>query len=122
MADVYKAVKLTDRVYWVGAIDWTIRDFHGYTTHRGSTYNAYLIMADKITLVDTVKAPFKEELLSRIASVVNPKDIQVIVSNHSEMDHSGCLADMIKLVEPEKVVASTMGAKTLPDIFIWTRR
>ena len=116
MADVYKAVKLTDRVYWVGAIDWTIRDFHGYTTHRGSTYNAYLIMADKITLVDTVKAPFKEELLSRIASVVNPKDIQVIVSNHSEMDHSGCLADMIKLVEPEKVVASTMGAKTLPDI------
>ena len=116
MADVYKAVKLTDRVYWVGAIDWTIRDFHGYTTHRGSTYNAYLILADKITLVDTVKAPFREELLSRIASVINPKDIQVIVSNHSEMDHSGCLAEMISLVEPEKVVASTMGAKTLKDI------
>ncbi|MCX5827250.1 MAG: FprA family A-type flavoprotein [Deltaproteobacteria bacterium] len=117
MADVYKAVKLTDRVYWVGAIDWTIRDFHGYTTPRGSTYNAYLILADKITLVDTVKAPFREELLSRIASVVDPKDIQVIVSNHSEMDHSGCLADMINLIEPEKVVASTMGAKTLRDIF-----
>lgn len=116
MADVYKAVKLTDRVYWVGAIDWTIRDFHGYTTHRGSTYNAYLILADKITLVDTVKAPFREELLSRIASVVNPKDIRVIVSNHSEMDHSGCLSDIISLVEPEKVVASTMGAKTLQDI------
>jgi flavorubredoxin len=117
MADVYKAVKLTDRVYWVGAIDWTIRDFHGYTTRRGSTYNAYLIMADKITLVDTVKAPFKEELFSRIASVVNPKDIQIIVSNHSEMDHSGSLADTIELVDPEKVVASTMGAKTLQDLF-----
>jgi flavorubredoxin len=116
MADVYKAVKLTDRVYWVGAIDWTIRDFHGYTTPRGSTYNAYLILADKLTLVDTVKAPFKEELFSRIASVVNPKDIQIIVSNHSEMDHAGALADTIELVNPEKVVASTMGAKTLPDI------
>jgi flavorubredoxin len=116
MADIYKAVKLTDKVYWVGAIDWTIRDFHGYTTHRGSTYNAYLILADKIALVDTVKAPFRDELFSRIASVVNPRDIDFIVSNHSEMDHSGCLADAIELIRPEKVVASTMGAKTLQEV------
>jgi len=117
MADIYKAVKLTDKVYWVGAIDWTIRDFHGYTTHRGSTYNAYLILADKITLVDTVKAPFREELISRIASVVDPRDIKIIVSNHSEMDHTGCLYDLIDLVRPDQVVASTMGTKTLGDIY-----
>ncbi len=117
MRGIYKAVKLTDKVYWVGAIDWTIRDFHGYTTKRGSTYNAYLIMADKITLVDTVKEPFKEELLARIASVVNPGDIDIIISNHSEMDHSGCLHEIVDLVKPEKVYASAMGVKTLKELF-----
>ena len=98
MPGFYKAVKISEHVYWVGAVDWTIRDFHGYTTKRGSSYNAYLIMADKITLVDTVKAPFKQELLSRIASVTDPKSIDYIISNHSEMDHSGCLAEVIQEV------------------------
>jgi len=117
MLGVYKAVKLSDKVYWVGAIDWTIRDFHGYTTKRGSSYNAYLILADKVTLIDTVKAPFKDELLARIASVVDPGDIDIIVSNHSEMDHSGCLREIIDLVRPEKVYASAMGVKTLKELF-----
>ncbi|MCD6571115.1 MAG: FprA family A-type flavoprotein [Deltaproteobacteria bacterium] len=115
--DFYKAVKVSDHVYWVGAIDWDIRNFHGYTTRRGSTYNAYLVLADKITLIDTVKAPFKEELLSRIASVIDPKEIAYIVSNHSEMDHTGCLPDVIDVIKPEKVYASTMGAKTLNEHF-----
>lgn len=117
MPGIYKAIKVSEHVYWVGAIDWTIRDFHGYTTKRGSTYNAYLIMADKITLIDTVKAPFKDELLSRIASVIDPDRIDYIISNHSEMDHSGCLAEIIREVNPEKVYASTMGAKTLKEHF-----
>ena len=109
----FKAQKITDDVYWVGAIDWTLRDFHGYATHRGTTYNAFLILADKITLIDTVKAPFKYEMLSRISSVINPEKIEYIVSNHSELDHSGCLPDVIRLVQPEKVFASTMGQKAL---------
>ena len=113
----YQAVKLTDRVYWVGAIDWTIRDFHGYTTKRGSTYNAYLILADKITLIDTVKAPFRDELLARIASVVDPGKIDIIVSNHSELDHTGCLCEIIERVKPEKVYASAMGTKALKELF-----
>jgi flavorubredoxin len=115
--DFYKAVRITDRVWWVGAIDWNIRDFHGYTTRRGSTYNAYLVMADKITLMDTVKAPFREEMLSRIASVVDPQEIRYIVSNHSEMDHTGSLPEVIDLLRPEKVFASPMGTKTLQDLF-----
>ena len=110
-------IKLSEHVWWVGAIDWTIRDFHGYTTKRGSTYNAYLIMADKITLVDTVKAPFKEELLARISALVDPKRIDYIVSNHSEMDHSGCLNDVIQVTRPEKVFASVMGCKALKEHF-----
>ncbi|MEA3223782.1 MAG: FprA family A-type flavoprotein [Thermodesulfobacteriota bacterium] len=117
MKKFYKAVKVSDHVYWVGAIDWNIRNFHGYTTRRGSTYNAYLILADKITLIDTVKAPFKEELLSRISSVIDPMDINYIVSNHSEMDHTGCLSETIDIARPEKVYASTMGAKTLNEHF-----
>lgn len=117
MKNFYKAVKVSDNVYWVGAIDWNIRNFHGYTTRRGSTYNAYLVLADKITLIDTVKTPFKEELLSRIVSVIDPRDINYIVSNHSEMDHTGCLSETIDIVRPEKVYASTMGAKTLNEHF-----
>jgi len=117
MKGPFKAVKVSEHVYWVGAIDWTIRDFHGYLTSRGSTYNAYLIMADKITLVDTVKAPFQEELLARVASVVDPGKIDYIVSNHSEMDHSGCLPQVIQKVKPEKVFASAIGAKTLKNFF-----
>jgi len=113
----YNAVKITDSVYWVGAIDWQIRDFHGYSTDKGTTYNAYLIMADKITLVDTVKKPFIEELISRISSVVDPKKIDYIISNHSEMDHSGSLVEMTELIGPEKVYVSKMGKKNLESHF-----
>ena len=117
MKDIYSAVKVTDNVYWVGAIDWTIRDFHGYTTPHGSTYNAYLVMADDITLIDTVKAPFKNEMLSRIKSIVDPSNIKYIISNHSEMDHSGCLSEMIDLIKPQTVFASPVGVKTLKELF-----
>lgn len=117
MKSPYRAVKVTDDVWWVGAIDWNIREFHGYRTPRGSTYNAYLIMADKITLVDTVKAPFREEMMARIADVVDPGRIDYIVSDHSEMDHSGCLPEVIEAVRPEKVIASAVGSKTLRELF-----
>jgi len=117
MKDIYSAIKVTDNVYWVGAIDWTIRDFHGYTTPHGSTYNAYLVMADDITLIDTVKAPFMDEMLSRIKSVIDPSKIKYIISNHSEMDHSGCLPEMIDLIKPQTVFASPVGVKTLKELF-----
>ena len=117
MKDIYSAVKVSDHVYWVGAIDWTIRDFHGYTTPHGSTYNAYLVMADEITLIDTVKAPFMDEMLSRIKSIVDPSKIKYIISNHSEMDHTGCLSQVIDLIKPKKVFASVIGSKTLKELF-----
>ena len=109
----FTAEKITEKVYWVGAIDWGVRDFHGYLTSRGSTYNAFLIIDEKVTLVDTVKKPFRDEMLARIASVVPIEKIDYIVSNHSEMDHTGCLTDMIELAKPEKVYASAMGKKAL---------
>ncbi len=112
-----KAVKITEHVWWVGAIDWALKEFHGYTTHRGTTYNAFLIMADKITLIDTVKAPFKNEMYARIASVVDPSKIDYIISNHAEMDHSGALPEVIRDLNPEKVFASVAGVKALHDHF-----
>jgi len=116
MAEAYRAIPITERVYWVGAVDWTLRDFHGYTTRRGSSYNAYLILADRVTLVDTVKKPFKEEYLSRVASVIDLRKVEVVVSNHSEMDHSGCLAEVIEEIRPREVYASPMGVKTLAEL------
>ncbi len=117
MRNVFSAVKVTEKVYWVGAVDWNVRDFHGYATDRGTTYNAYLVMADRITLIDTVKAPFKEEMMSRIASVIDPSKIDLIISNHSEMDHSGSLPAVAKAVRPDKIFASAMGRKALEEHF-----
>jgi len=111
----FSAIKVSEHVWWVGAVDWCLRDFHGYSTGRGSTYNAFLVMGDYPVLVDTVKAPFRDEMLARVASVVNPTDIKVIVSNHAEMDHSGALPQVVDIIKPDKVYASQMGVKNLHD-------
>ncbi|MCK4456752.1 MAG: FprA family A-type flavoprotein [Thermoplasmata archaeon] len=106
-------VEIKPGIYWVGAIDWDLRDFHGYTTDRGSTYNAYLIVDEKVVLVDTVKKPFFDEMLSRIKEIVDPARIDYIVSNHVEMDHSGSLPLMLDVVPNAIVLASPRGKKGL---------
>jgi flavorubredoxin len=106
-------VELKPDIYWVGGIDWDIRNFHGYSTNRGTTYNAYLIMDKKITLVDTVKHYLFDEMLARIKEIVNPKKIDYIVSNHVEMDHSGSLPKMIEAAPNAKIITSTRGEKGL---------
>ena len=117
MAESLRAVRVTDRVYWVGARDWEVREFHGYRTSRGTTYNAFLVLADKVTLVDTVKSPHRREMMARIRSVLEPTKIDYIISNHSEMDHSGCLPETIAAVKPEKVFASANGVRALEAHF-----
>lgn len=112
-----QAVQISEKVYWVGAIDWNIRDFHGYSTKRGTTYNAYLIMSEKPTLIDTVKKEFYGEMMERIQSVIDPKKIQIIISNHSEMDHSGALPQAVEAIEPEEVYVSSMGFKDITAQF-----
>lgn len=102
-------------MHWVGAIDWTIRDFHGYGTPRGTTYNSYLITGEKNILIDCVKKPYWEEMMDRISSVIDPKKIDIIISNHAEMDHSGSLPETVKYVQPEKVLASIKGVEALTD-------
>ncbi|VAW41914.1 rubredoxin-oxygen oxidoreductase [hydrothermal vent metagenome] len=108
-----KPIELAKNIYWVGAVDWDIRDFHGYSTNRGTTYNAYLIIDEKITLIDTVKKAFHGDLMHRIHNIIDPKKIDYIVVNHVEMDHSGSLPQVIEEVRPEKVFCSKMGHRAL---------
>jgi flavorubredoxin len=108
-----KPLEIAKGIYWVGAIDWSIRDFHGYSIN-GSTYNAYLIMDEKITLIDTVKSEFADELLSNINQIVDPKKIDYVISNHTEMDHSGGLPRVMQRIGKDKpIFCSKMGHKNL---------
>ncbi|MGV8074813.1 MAG: FprA family A-type flavoprotein [Syntrophobacteraceae bacterium] len=106
-------IEITKDIYWVGAIDWNIRDFHGYSTPKGSTYNAYLAIDDKIALFDTVKKPFKDDLLRNIRKITDPQNIDYLIVNHVEMDHSGALPEVLDLIQPKKIVCSPMGKKAL---------
>ena len=101
-----KAVEIKKNIYWVGAIDWSMRSFHGYQTGRGTTYNAYLILDDKITLIDTVKEQFAGELLERISSVIEPAKIDYIISNHAEPDHSGSLGILARHCPKAKIITT----------------
>lgn len=100
-------------IYWVGHIDWELRNFHGYSTPTGSTYNAYLIIDEKPTLIDTVKHYGFEEMASRIKAVIDPSKIEYIISNHTEMDHSGSIDKMLELCPNAEVVCSPNGEKGL---------
>ncbi len=105
-----RSVPVSDGITWVGAIDWNLRDFHGYETPRGTTYNAYLVRgAEKTALVDTVKLPFVDELLSRIADVMDPAEVDLIVVNHVEPDHNGGLRKVMEAMPRARVVASRSG-------------
>ncbi len=107
-------VTLYDNVYWVGAIDWDVREFHGYSTTRGTTYNAYLIKGnDRIALVDTVKAEFFPEMMSAIQRIVDPGEIDYVVVNHVEMDHSGSLVKLLEHAPKAEVIATANGVKGL---------
>lgn len=109
-----KPVKITEGIYCLPAIDWNIRDFHGYATEQGTTYNAYLIVDEKITLVDTVKKEFADDLLDAISQIVDPKKIDYVISNHTEMDHSGGLPRVMhKIGENKPIYCSKMGHKNL---------
>lgn len=100
------AIEISPKVWWVGGIDWNERLFHGYTTERGITYNAYLIMDEMITLIDTCKATFADELVQRISQVVDPAKIDVVITNHVEMDHSGSLPVIHKIAPNAEIYAS----------------
>jgi len=109
LTDEAEPLELARGVYWVGVIDWNLRDFHGYVTPKGTTYNAYLIVDDKITLVDTVKAEFSAEMLKRISQIVDPARIDHVIVNHVEMDHSGSLPAIMTAAPDATIYCSKNG-------------
>lgn len=113
-----KPIEVTKGIYWVGAIDWNVRDFHGYSTYQGTTYNAYLVMDEKITLIDTVKKEFVEQMFQRISHLIDPKKIDQVISNHTEMDHSGGLPwVMHRIGENKPLYCSKVGFRNLTNHF-----
>ena len=108
-----KLKEIKPGIYWVGVIDWDIRNFHGYLTQKGTTYNAYLIIDEKITLIDTVKPNLADKLIARIKQIIDPSKIDYIVSNHVEMDHSGALPKMMELAPNATIITCPNGDKGL---------
>jgi flavorubredoxin len=119
METAFTARRITENVWWVGAIDWELRNFHGYLTSEGSTYNAYLITGSEPILVDTVREPFYAEMMDRIRSVMDPSEIRHVVSCHAEMDHSGSLPRLLEEISPDTLFASGPGQKALAEHFHW---
>lgn len=112
-----KATEIKPDIFWVGAVDWNNRDFHGYSIKKGTTYNAYLIRDEKTALFDTVRRGFTTDLLHNLRQVTDPQKIDYIVVNHVEMDHSGALPELVELIKPEKIFCSPMGHKALLEHF-----
>lgn len=111
-------LQIKEDIYWVGAVDYQSRDFHGYSlSPQGTTYNAYVVKDEKNALFDTVKASSVNTLLCRMAHVVEPEKIDYIIVNHVELDHSGALPALIKACKPEKVFCSPMGQKAIEAHF-----
>lgn len=111
--------ELAKDVYWVGVVDWELRRFHGYelSTHRGSTYNSYLIVDKEVVLVDTVWTPFQDQLIENIRQVIDPAKITMVVANHSEVDHSGALPAVMRHAPQATVVVSRNGMESIPGHF-----
>ena len=112
-------VELAKGVYWVGFVDWSLRHFHGHelSTHRGSSYNAYLITDEKNVLVDTVWGPFADRLLENIKEIVDPSKIDVVVANHAEVDHSGALPEVMRHAPKATVIVSKRGRESVEGYY-----
>jgi flavorubredoxin len=109
--------RLSDNIDWVGAVDWTIRDFHSYDTQRGTSYNAYLVRDEKTALVDTVKAPFADDLLRNISRLVDLHRVDYVVCNHAEMDHAGSLPQVMQAMPQATLLCDRQCAAALGQHF-----
>ncbi len=107
--------EITPNVHWVGKIDWELRKFHGeeYSTHRGTSYNAYLVRDEKIALIETVWRPFAKEFVENLAREIDLNKIDYVIANHAEMDHSGALPELMSHIPDKPVYCSANGVKSL---------
>jgi glyoxylase-like metal-dependent hydrolase (beta-lactamase superfamily II) len=108
-------IKVTENVSWVGKVDWELRTFHGeeYSTHKGSTYNAYLVKDEKTVLIDTVWGPFAKEFVANLAKEIDLKQIDYIIMNHGEPDHSGALPELLRVIPGTPIYCTANAVKSL---------
>ncbi|HOD75459.1 MAG TPA: FprA family A-type flavoprotein [Syntrophorhabdaceae bacterium] len=116
-----KPIEIKPGIYWVGVIDWAIRDFHGYVTKNGTTYNNYLVMDDEVTLLDTVKHDFDATAVENIRRVVDPYKIKNIVINHIEPDHASSIAAIMEYAPDATIFITERGKKGLDRHFDTSR-
>ena len=109
------SLNVKSNIYWVGKIDWELRRFHGdeYSTHRGSSYNSYLIKEDKVALIDTVWKPFAKEFVEKLANEIDLNKIDYIIANHAESDHSGALPELMRIIPDTPIYCTNNGVKSL---------
>jgi len=108
-----KAIEIKPDIYWVGVIDWGIRDFHGYLTPNGTTYNNYLINDKQITLIDTVKHEFTAITIENINSIIVPSSIVNLIINHIEPDHAGGIDIIMRLIPRATIYITERGKRGL---------
>jgi flavorubredoxin len=108
-------ITIKDHITWVGKVDWELRKFHGeeYSTHRGSSYNSYLIRDEKTVLVDTVWKPFAKEFVENLKKEIDLKKIDYIIASHAESDHSGALPELMRLIPDTPVYCTANAVKSL---------
>jgi len=106
---------IKNNIHWVGKIDWELRKFHGneYSTHKGSSYNSYLIQEEKTALIDTVWAPFAKEFVNNLKSEIDLNKIDFIIANHGEVDHSGSLPELMRQIPNTPIYCTANGIKSL---------
>jgi len=108
-------INVKNNVFWIGKIDWELRKFHGneYSTHRGSTYNSYLIKEEKKVIIDTVWKPFAKEYVENLKKEIDLKKIDYIIANHAEIDHSGGLLELMSYIPDIPIYCTKNGIKSL---------
>lgn len=107
--------RITDKVTWVGKVDWELKTFHGkeFSTRRGSSYNSYLVRDEKTVLIDTVWQPFDREFVSRLKQEIDLNEIDYIIINHGEVDHSGALPELLREIPGTPIYCTAKGAQIL---------
>jgi flavorubredoxin len=108
-----KTLEIKPDIYWVGAIDWAVRDFHGYVTPYGTTYNNYLIKDEQVTLVDSVKHDFASTTLANIKALVDPSKIVNMIVNHIEPDHASAIGEIMSVIPQATIYITERGKKGL---------
>ena len=111
------SIEIKPGIHWVGAIDWAVRDFHGYITPNGTTYNNYLILDKHVTLVDSVKEDFTEYTIDSIRGLVDPAKIENVVVNHIENDHASGIGKIMELTPNAVIYITDRGKKALDRFF-----